>query len=188
MSVDSNEPFTILKTYQSLPLIDIVKKTNEKSENIFAEALLHTLTRSGNEKQSADDFMKSVLADRGLETTSLSVADGSGLSSNNLVSTNLMATILKQYGKAFGLQKATSLLPLAGESGTVKYFLQKRSCQGRVWAKSGSMKGVLSYSGYVKAKSGKWLSFAIIVNGFTAKHRTIRRHLEDLVEQLYVDY
>ena len=189
----SNQPmdpkltFTEVKTYSSLPLIDIVKKTNEKSENIYAEALLNTLSKSGNDDQSVDDLMKSILTNHGLETSSLSVADGSGLSTSNLISTNLMAMVLKHYGQTFGLQKATSLLPLAGESGTVKYFLQKRSCKGRVWAKSGSMSGVLSYSGYVKTKSGKWLSFAVIVNGFTTKHRDIRRQLEDLVEHMYTE-
>jgi len=47
------------------------------------------------------------------------------------------------------------------------------------------MGAVLSYCGYIKAKSGKWLSFSVIVNGFTVKHREVRKHLEDLIDHLY---
>ncbi len=179
------ESMTNVVDLVSVPLIDIAKKTNEKSDNVFAEALLHTLAKQKADSETFGDFMEAHLEGLGLDIGSFSMSDGSGLSTNNLISSKLLADFLRYYAKQFGLEKATSLLPVAGKEGTVKYFLQKRSCQGRVWAKSGSMGGVLSYSGYIKAKSGKWLSFAVIVNGFTVKHRQVRKHLEDLIEKLY---
>jgi D-alanyl-D-alanine carboxypeptidase/D-alanyl-D-alanine-endopeptidase (penicillin-binding protein 4) len=181
----SRESMTEVVHFTSVPLIDIAKKTNEKSDNVYAEALLHTLAKPKEMTDSYGDFMEAHLESLGLDIGSFSMSDGSGLSTNNLISSKLLADFLRYYGVQFGLEKATNLLPLAGEEGTVKYFLQKRSCQGRVWAKSGSMGGVLSYSGYIKAKSGKWLSFAVIVNGFTVKHREVRKQLEDLIDHLF---
>jgi len=183
--IASSESIQKLVSFESVPMSDIAKKTNEKSDNIYAEALLHTLAKSKLATESYGDFIEDHMSSIGLDVGSFSMSDGSGLATNNLISSKLLAEFLRYYGQNFGLQKSTDLLPLAGKEGTVKYFLQKRSCQGRVWAKSGSMGAVLSYCGYIKAKSGKWLSFSVIVNGFTVKHREVRKHLEDLIDHLY---
>ena len=48
-----------------------------------------------------------------------------------------------------------STLPIAGESGTLKSLCKGQSGQGRIFAKSGTMSGIKSYSGYVHSSSGK---------------------------------
>jgi len=43
------------------------------------------------------------------------------------------------------------------------------------------MDRVRSYAGYVKNKSGKWLSFSIIANNFSGKSATMRKEMEKLM-------
>lgn len=187
---DTKKPtLNLIKSYRSPPLSDIVKSTNFDSNNLYCEALLKTIGLEETGKGSGSGGIKVIteyLESLSLDVEGLRMDDGSGLSARNLISTSLMAEFLKEQAKAKDLKWATSFLPRVGSQGTVRHMLKNSPAKDRVWAKSGSMEGILSYSGYVKAKSGKWLSFCVIVNGFPQKIRTIRKHLEDFIESVYL--
>ena len=85
-------------------------------------------------------------------------------------------------GKNAVLYKKT--LPIAGESGTVSSLCKGTVAQGRVYAKSGTMNRIKSYSGYIDALSGKKLAFAIIVNNFTCSSSTTTEQIEKLLVEI----
>lgn len=180
---------TLIKSYTSPPLSTIVKSANFESNNLYCEALLKTIGLVETGKGSGSGGIKVIrdyLKSLSIDVYGMRMDDGSGLSVRNLLTTSLMAEFLKKQANAKDLQWATSFLPRMGSQGTVRNMLSGSPAKDRVWAKSGSMEGILSYSGYIKAKSGKWVSFCIIVNGFPQKIRTIRKELEDFIENVYL--
>jgi len=97
-----------------------------------------------------------------------------------------MAAFLSGIAKEESIDSITQYIPKAGINGTVRGMLRGSSAIGHVWLKSGSMEAVQSYSGYIQGRSGKWMSFSVIVNGFSAKSSDIRSRLDKLIRDVYI--
>jgi D-alanyl-D-alanine carboxypeptidase/D-alanyl-D-alanine-endopeptidase (penicillin-binding protein 4) len=76
-------------------------------------------------------------------------------------------------------------MPVAGKSGSMKYMLKGTSAAGKVFAKSGGMERVRSYTGFVKTKKGKVVSFSMIANNFIGKSSQVRKKMEKLMLAIY---
>jgi len=76
-----------------------------------------------------------------------------------------------------------SLMAQGGGNGTLKPMFTK-SQTPYVFAKSGSMSGVYNLSGYLKAKSGRWLIFSCMSNHFNGPVYTARQDTELLIEAI----
>ena len=176
---------TIINTYHSPTLQEIVKETNLKSVNLYCEALLRLLAKieKGNSDPSLGlEIIMDYLNNNGLPTAGLFLRDASGLSPRNSVSARHLAAylaFLKKQKDIFPDFKAS--LPVGGKSGALKYLFRGTIAENRVFAKSGGMDRVRSYSGYVQNKAGKWLSFSIIANNFSGKSSTMRKEMEKLM-------
>ena len=72
-------------------------------------------------------------------------------------------------------------LPVAAKSGSMRYLLRGTSAKGKVFAKSGGMERVRSYTGYMQTKSGKIVCFSLIANDFTCKSSAVRKKMEKLM-------
>ena len=79
-----------------------------------------------------------------------------------------------------------SSLPIAGKTGTLKSFCLGQPAEGNVKAKSGTMKNVKSFAGYVYTKSGKKLAFTIIVNNFNCSSSQLVKKIEPIMNALYL--
>ena len=175
----------VINTYLSPTLKEIVKETNLKSVNLYCEALLRLLgkTEKGDSDPSKGlEIIMDYLNDNGLPTAGLFLRDASGLSPRNAVSARHLAAylaFLKTQKDIFPDFKAS--LPIGGKSGALKYLFRGTNGENKVFAKSGGMDRVRSYSGYVKNKAGKWLSFSIIANNFSGKSATMRKEMEKLM-------
>jgi D-alanyl-D-alanine carboxypeptidase/D-alanyl-D-alanine-endopeptidase (penicillin-binding protein 4) len=71
--------------------------------------------------------------------------------------------------------------PVAGVDGTMKNMLKKTAAEGNVKAKSGSLSGVRSYSGYVTTATGKDLCFSFVFNNFTCRSAVVTAKIEKLM-------
>lgn len=91
--------------------------------------------------------------------------DGSGLSRYNLFSPNDLVYILNKMEKEFSFERICRLLP-SGGSGTLSgQFISE---EPYVYAKSGSMGNISCLSGFLKAASGRWLIFSLMINNLNA--------------------
>ncbi len=185
---DSRKRKKSLDKVYSPRLRDIVKRANAESNNLYCESILKKLgAEKGTEGQSTIGMyiLKKYLRKMKVKTSSLHMEDGSGLSARNNVSSLFFANFLQKYADKNGLEQTIKLLPRGGASGTLAGMFKGSPARGRVFAKSGSMSRVLSYTGFIKNKRNKWVSFSVIVNGFEEKHSTIRKKLEQIMTDIY---
>jgi D-alanyl-D-alanine carboxypeptidase/D-alanyl-D-alanine-endopeptidase (penicillin-binding protein 4) len=91
------------------------------------------------------------------------VDDGSGLSRENRLTTRLLATLLcKMQGHA-GWEVWRNSLAVGGDSGTLRKRF-RGELDGRVFAKTGYIRGVSSLGGYVELGGGRYVAFSFIYN------------------------
>ena len=120
--------------------------------------------------------------ERGLDMQGFFMKDGCGLSARNGVSAKTFAEIMrKMYLDKKTFNDFYNQLAIAGLTGTLKNFCKNSSAQNNMRAKSGSMNRIRSYTGYVTIKSGKTLSFSVIVNNYTCSGYMMKKKLETLL-------
>ncbi|MDH6535445.1 D-alanyl-D-alanine carboxypeptidase/D-alanyl-D-alanine-endopeptidase [Parabacteroides sp. 52] len=184
---------TALVTTYSPPLRQIVRVTNEKSHNLYADALLKTLglqyDASRTEVLSSFGkgvrWMQSFWKKKGIDTSSLHIYDGSGLAVTNRLSAAFIADVLVYMATQSPQSEAfIQSLPQAGLEGTVRNFLRGSSLQGRTRLKSGGMSRVKCYAGYID-KDGKRYAVALFANNYNCEGREITRALERLLTALF---
>jgi len=111
--------------------------------------------------------------------------DGSGLSVRNNISPHGLASFLQKMTSKKDRSELCDLLAVGGRNGTVAGLFKGSKAAGRVYLKSGSMNRVMTYTGYIHCKSGKWVSFAVMANGFDAEPKVIRKKLERIMINIY---
>ncbi|SOD96646.1 D-alanyl-D-alanine carboxypeptidase [Spirosoma fluviale] len=160
------------------------------SDNQFAEQVLFMASAEHSTgplsplvelRQTADSLhLSPVMAG------SIRWVDGSGLSRYNLFTPNVLIGLLGRIYAKVPQQRLFSLLPAAGQSGT----LRSLNMQGKpyVFAKSGSMTGVYNLSGYVLTKRSKLLYFSIMHNNFTQAVSEMRRRTAELLKEIHERY
>lgn len=172
----------IIKTIKSASVINIINQTNKNSVNILAENLLeNSYDYSGNKDGKLNWTKKYLKNTLNINTEGMIIQDGSGLSVFNALSAEQIVQVLTKMKKSKLFHES---LPVAGESGTLKSFLINSWAKGNLHAKSGSMRGVRSYAGYVKSKSGKNIAFAIIINNANCSDWKTKRKIEALLDHV----
>jgi D-alanyl-D-alanine carboxypeptidase/D-alanyl-D-alanine-endopeptidase (penicillin-binding protein 4) len=165
-----------------------VKCVNYRSNNNFAEHLLVKSASTQNKMIKLDEasvFLK-LFWKRKLGSSAFTFKDGSGLSRLNLSSPILYNQLLSFQLNSKSLIKETfmSSLPVAGISGTLKSLGNGTTIEGKFIGKSGSMSGVRCYSGYFK-KSSDYFPFTIMINNFISSDYVIKKHIEQLMTNIY---
>jgi len=174
-------------TVYSPPLSSVIKQVNKKSINLFADHLFLTLAKKygkadwDNARKVFNGFWKKSIGDN-----DIFLHDGSGLSPYNCCTPEDMVKVLEfNAGSRFSKEFKTSL-SVSGVDGTLKRIWNSSETKGMVTGKSGYMKGVLGYAGYITTKTGRQLSFCIIVNRFTEPVSEVRSLIEKEIEKIIV--
>ena len=173
----------------------IVRDTNFDSNNFYAETLFNMLSAKRFGKSSrdlSDDAEMEMLSVLGLRPAGACVIrDGSGLSRKNYVSPEFFVRFLKRMHGGPVRDYFVSSLPGPGQ-GTLKYRLAgvQPEIRKRVRMKSGSMNGVLCFSGYILPADGKrenTVFFSIMTNNVAAPGSAVAPTLEDLIVSLALE-
>lgn len=179
--------WTPLATYRS-DLLSIVEVTNRESQNFFAESLIRVLgaerCRLGTWEQGVR-VVELFLAEAGLTRGSYHVADGSGLARTNRFSPAQMTTVLRHMAGHRYFAELYGSLPYGGQAGTTMEDRLDESRYGeRVHAKTGTLTGVTTLSGYARGRSGRLYAFSVLVNDPAV---WLGRRLQDAVAEAIVD-
>ena len=179
-----------LGTSQSPVLSRIVRQTNVLSDNFYAEAIFRQMGEKASGIAVYDSCRVAVyevlesLVPGSME--GLRIEDGSGLSRLNTVSPAFLVDYLRAMSRSKAFDAFLASLPKPGE-GTLNTLLPKLTPdqKARLRLKSGSMDGVLCYSGYVLDEEGTPSRvFSFMVNGAKAKTAVVREALGALIEAM----
>jgi D-alanyl-D-alanine carboxypeptidase len=163
------------------PVYKEVTITNLNSVNWRANRMLQKIGEYKYKKRDLFYGSKAVMEfwqSKGVDMTGLYMCDGSGRSRDNIISPKQLTDILFKITTSAIYPIFYNSLPLAGISGTMHKWLRGTVGEGRLRAKTGSLDGVRSYTGYVKSLHGKNLIFAIIVNNYTCPTKSLKQRLE----------
>jgi len=169
----------LIARHTSETLAVSVMNTNKISDNLSAELLLKI---AGAEAQgtpgTADKGISQIyriLAEAGIDSMSYYLADGSGVSRYNTVTSNVMIGVLQTMHDDFGVSaEFKASLPIAGKDGTLDYRMQDSPAEGNLRAKTGSLRGVSSLAGYTVTADGEELAFSILMEHFVVRTSQIR--------------
>lgn len=144
----------------------LVAQTNRVSDNTFAEMLLKRVAaRSGRKGTTKRGVRVAERFAAGIGSGA-SLADGSGLSSANRASASQVAALLDGMRSQPAFRAFWNSLPKAGLQGTLYDRLRGTVAEGRCRAKTGTIDGVSTLSGYCTTKAEKrLLAFSILMNG-----------------------
>lgn len=177
---NSSNPRNTILIHESPKLREIIKLTNFRSNNLYAEHLFKStaLTKYGQASNAkAIEVIKQYWSSKGIDVSSLFLKDGSGLSPQNAFSAKTLNEILAyMYQKSPNKEVFIASLPRAGKEGTVAGFMAKTPLEGKVWMKSGSITGVQCYSGYI-LDNDKEYAFTIMVNNWVGARKDVRAQI-----------
>ncbi len=106
--------------------------------------------------------------------------DGSGLSRDNIVTPRFQTSLLLFLSTRPYFDLFLSTLSVSGTDGTLKHRLASEPLRGTIHAKTGTLNGVASLSGYMTTRSGRNLVFSIFANNFRASVGRIRKTIDEI--------
>lgn len=137
----------------------------KNSNNMFAESMFRQLS-SPYTRQASARRINTMLNSAGVDTLQCKVADGSGLSLYNyLTPRSIVKVLVYAYRRKNIYRNLYSALPIAGVDGTLRNRMKGTAAENNVHAKTGTVTGISSLSGYYKARNGHEMCFSIINQG-----------------------
>ncbi len=183
-------PTLVLADYESQPLMSDLRYINKVSQNLYAELLLRLL---GREKGTAGtieaglEVMRGFLSQADIRSDEYVFYDGSGMSRQNLVTPHAIVKLLVYDDKQPWGAEFSDTLPVAGVDGSLAERFKGSVGQGRIHAKTGSLRSVNALSGYATTASGKHIAFSIMVNNHNLSSRVALQTIDQIANALVED-
>lgn len=165
---------TLFATHYSAPLSEVIRDINKFSNNVMARQLFLTLgsathSSASNSIPLSIQTMKAWLTENKLDFPELVLENGAGLSRRERISAQHMAQLLKSAAASPLSAELTASLPILGVDGSVKKRLKGSPAASHAHLKTGTLEGVKTIAGYVKAASGKEWIIVFMINHPNAK-------------------
>ena len=185
---EAQKDLTVLGTTVSPTVEQIARVTNWRSDNYYAETLYRMISRMN--EGSADYSVcrraeYKALAALGVSTSEVQIRDGSGLSREDYLTPEFVCNFLKAM---MGSKDYEAYMRTIGWPGHGMYEArlakEPKALKERIRYKSGSIGGVLSYSGYVRPTNGKaedTIVFSVIINNCLAGYDVLRPMVDKIV-------
>jgi len=166
----------------SQPTDSLLKPMMYRSDNFFAEQLLLMVSEQQlgvmNNGLIIGTILKTDLKDLPQPPAWV---DGSGLSRYNLFSPRDFITVLDKMRAEFGMNRIRGLFPTGGQGTLSGYYVRD---SGYIYAKTGSLSGVATISGYLYTKKNRLLIFSVMVNNHLSGTAAIRKKVERFVKDI----
>jgi serine-type D-Ala-D-Ala carboxypeptidase/endopeptidase (penicillin-binding protein 4) len=167
----NHDSVNIFYIHQSPDLDSIIYWFLKKSINLYGEALIKTLAYQFTKVGATDSgvaIVKNFWSKKGIEPSAMNIIDGSGLSPANRITTSTLVSVMQYAKKQNWFPSFYNGLP---EINGIKM-------------KSGSIGGVVSYTGFIKSKKGTDYTFAFIINNYDGSANDVREKMWGLLDLL----
>lgn len=170
---------------------DVIGNLNKESDNLSAEMTLLALAekfygKPANAKNGIK-IVKQMIEVIGLNPEDYRLVDGSGVSHYNVISTELLTSLLKYfYTEKPELYKLLyNSFPIGGVDGTLEKRMLNSPLKNNVHAKTGTLTGVSSLSGYLTSKNKHLIAFSIILQNFVGSSSTAKKLEDEICKIIY---
>ena len=174
-----NKKKFLIKIINSNPILSLVTLANAESHNFTSESLFKNASNTWN--NNSYEKLYFWLKNKGLPIKNIYIADASGLSRNNKITTSLIASFLHKMRFNNNYESYASTLSIMGMRGTLANSLVNNKLNGKFFGKTGTLSNVFSLSGYF-LKKNKIYSISIIQNSKLINKDKIFDLLKDLYE------
>ena len=177
---------TVLATDRSMKLSELLVPFMKLSNNMHAEALTKAMgaKRSGAPGTWSKGLaaIRAYLTSQGVPMSGVSLSDGSGLTRDNTLTARALGELLVAVQDEPWFADFKASLPVAGNTkrmvgGTLRYRMNGTRAEDNAAAKTGSLTGVTSLSGYVKGRDGHLYVFSMLSNYTGSSPRPIEDKL-----------
>lgn len=167
---------SLLAEKHSPLLKEIMVPFMKLSNNGHAEMLAKEMGKVVHDEGSWDkglEVINQTAAKLGVNTKTIELRDASGISHVTTIPANEITTLLYTVQNKKWFPSYLNSLPIAGESerfvgGTLRNRMKNPPTKGNVTAKTGSLTGVSTLSGYATTKNGEKIIFSIMINNYLA--------------------
>ncbi|HQO09222.1 MAG TPA: D-alanyl-D-alanine carboxypeptidase/D-alanyl-D-alanine-endopeptidase [Clostridiales bacterium] len=181
-------------THYSDSLYKLIDKCNGESNNLYAEQIFRETAEVFASDTALTDSLHNIpatynnllrinsdLYSRIFGINNFTICDGSGLSRQNLISSDKFVKILAAMYEDESFVTYISSLPQPGNTGTLKNRFKDEDLQNRVFAKTGALTGVNCVSGYILTKNNHRLAFSIMNNFYNFGRSVTNGYFEDIM-------
>lgn len=137
----------------STPISDCLARCNKDSLQLAAEALFKTIAakaapdgKNGSWTEGRE-IIHGYLLELGIEREEFYIDDGSGLSRKNKLGVNAITKVLLDVYKSKNWEFYKNSLAIGGIDGTIGKYFKEEKYKGKVFGKTGYIRGVKSFSG-----------------------------------------
>ena len=182
----TNEKMGNAYTIYSQPTDSMLKILMHRSDNFFAEQSVLMASNALLGKMTNYQFFDSILnSDFKDLPQKPRWADGSGLSRYNLFTPQDFVAILQKIKNEFGMERVKTIFPTGG-TGTLSSYYKEEA--GEIFAKTGTLSGVVALSGFLYTRKNELLVFSVLVNNHNMSAPGVRRAVEKFLRSLRNKY
>lgn len=157
----------VVISHSSQPLSYVVLAMNKWSNNFMAEQVMRTLGGDDDTPSTWDASRKEALAflkKAGIDTSTVTIHNGSGLYDGNLVSPKQFVQLLRYMSSHKWAPEYMTSLAVAGVDGTLERRMTGEQTTANVRGKTGTLNEVSALSGYLRTESGRLVAFSVLIN------------------------
>ncbi|MDO4434994.1 MAG: D-alanyl-D-alanine carboxypeptidase/D-alanyl-D-alanine-endopeptidase [Cardiobacteriaceae bacterium] len=162
----------LLHVGESVPVAEQIAMMNQMSNNVMTRQLMLNLGASYFRQTGTlalgREAVRQVLSGHGVAISGLYLDNGAGLSRQTQTSAREVASLLRVMYFSPHAEAFLSSLAVAGRSGTLKKRFVGEPLAGEVWGKTGTVREVRAFAGYVYARSGRAYLVVVLGQGKTA--------------------
>ncbi|MCX9158192.1 D-alanyl-D-alanine carboxypeptidase/D-alanyl-D-alanine-endopeptidase [Niveibacterium sp. 24ML] len=178
---------TLLTSWASAPLGEVLRETDKYSNNLMARQIFLSLALDGSgtpvTPELAAERARDWMSERGLDPKQWTFENGSGLSRQERSTASQLGALLRAAWTSPRMPEFVAAQPIVGIDGTMKRRLPGTPIAGRGYVKTGTLDGVRAAAGYLLDTRGRWIAFAWLVNHANADGTDSA--LEALLRSLY---
>jgi D-alanyl-D-alanine carboxypeptidase/D-alanyl-D-alanine-endopeptidase (penicillin-binding protein 4) len=177
---------TVLYTYRSPPLNELIHPLFKQSINLYGEALMRLNTARGTlpTNDAALEGLRQRLASWSVPSGGQQLVDGSGLSRRNVIAPETLLIVLRRMYDPSLASPWMTAMPIAGVDGSLEMRMKGTAAERNVRAKTGTMSNIRSLAGYVTARNGEHLAFVVMVNNFEGAGADALRAIDTIAVRL----
>jgi D-alanyl-D-alanine carboxypeptidase/D-alanyl-D-alanine-endopeptidase (penicillin-binding protein 4) len=183
VSPELRRQWRLLADHESPPLIRALEIINKHSQNLHAEMLLRALGaefKGVGSDEAGLQVVKEFLVEAGIDSDKIQLNDGCGLSRENLVTPRFQTSLLQFLSTRPYFELFLNTLAVSGTDGTLRHRMSSQQVRGSIHAKTGTLNGVSTLSGYMMTKSGRNLVFSIFANNVHTSMARVKRTIDEI--------